>query len=80
VRAFIDVRLDPKILSEVSRVIVPMLALYGILRGVDLVTHGAIPYLFHWREETLSFCLEIGLFVLAPLYARRAQNRVAASD
>ena len=63
----LDVRLDPKTLSELSRVIAPMLTLYGILRGVDLVTHGAIPYLFHWREETLSFWLEIGLFVLAPL-------------
>jgi Ni/Fe-hydrogenase subunit HybB-like protein len=44
-----------------------MLALYGIFRGVDLVTHGAVPYLFRWREESLSFWLEIGWFVVAPL-------------
>jgi len=63
----LNVKLDTKILSELSRVIAPMLALYGILRGVDLVTHGAVPYMFRWREETLSFWLEIGLFVFAPL-------------
>jgi Ni/Fe-hydrogenase subunit HybB-like protein len=60
-------KLDPKVLTELSRVIAPMLALYGIFRGVDLVTHGAIPYLVRWREETFSFWLEIGLFVVAPL-------------
>jgi len=50
-----------------GRVIAPLLALYGIFRGVDLVTHDALPYMFRWREETLSFWVEIGLFVLAPL-------------
>jgi Ni/Fe-hydrogenase subunit HybB-like protein len=63
----LNVRFDTKILSELSQVIAPMLALYGIFRGVDLATHGALPYLFKWREETLSFWVEIGLFVLAPL-------------
>jgi Ni/Fe-hydrogenase subunit HybB-like protein len=63
----LNVRIDTTILSELSQVIAPMLALYGIFRGVDLATHGALPYLFKWREETLSFWMEIGLFVLAPL-------------
>ena len=63
----LNVQLNTSILSEVSRVIAPMLALYGIFRGVDLITHGAVPYMFRWREETLSFWLEIGLFVIAPL-------------
>src|ERR1700751_1367198 len=63
----LNVRLDTRILSELSQVIAPMLALYGIFRAVDLTTHGALPYLFMWREETLSFSVEIGLFVLAPL-------------
>jgi Ni/Fe-hydrogenase subunit HybB-like protein len=63
----LNVRIDTTILSELSQVIAPMLALYGIFRGVDLATHGALPYLFKWREETLSFWVEIGLFVLAPL-------------
>src|SRR5215469_651821 len=48
----LNVRLDLSILSEVSRVIAPMLALYAIFRGVDLYTHAAVPYLFMWREET----------------------------
>ncbi|MBZ5546495.1 MAG: polysulfide reductase NrfD [Acidobacteriia bacterium] len=63
----LNVKLDPAILSEVGRVIAPLLALYGIFRVVDLSKNGALPYLWMWREETLSFWLEIGLFVLAPL-------------
>jgi Ni/Fe-hydrogenase subunit HybB-like protein len=63
----LNVKLDPNVLGEVSRVIAPLLALYGIFRAVDLSMNGALPYLWMWREETLSFWLEIGLFVIAPL-------------
>jgi Ni/Fe-hydrogenase subunit HybB-like protein len=63
----LNAKVDPVILSEVSKVIAPLLALWGLFRGVDLVTRDAVPYLFQWREETLSFWLEIGLFVVAPL-------------
>jgi len=64
----LNVKLDTAILSELSRVIAPMLALYGIFRFVDLTKNGALPYLWIWREETFSFWLEIGLLVAAPLY------------
>jgi Ni/Fe-hydrogenase subunit HybB-like protein len=63
----LNVRMDVSILSDVSKVIAPLLALWGLFRVVDLVTHDATPYLFMWREETLSFWLEIGLFVIAPV-------------
>jgi Ni/Fe-hydrogenase subunit HybB-like protein len=63
----LNVKLDLQILSDVSRVIAPMLALWGIFRAVDLVTRDATPYLFVWREETLSFWLEIVLLVIAPV-------------
>ena len=63
----LNVKIDPRVLSEVSRVIGPLLALYAIFRAVDLSRNGALPYLWAWREETLSFWLEIGLFVIAPL-------------
>jgi Ni/Fe-hydrogenase subunit HybB-like protein len=63
----LNVRLDVSILSDVSKVIAPLLALWGLFRAVDLVTHNATPYLFMWREETLSFWLEMGLFVVAPV-------------
>lgn len=63
----LNVRVDLSILSDVSRVIAPMLLIYGLFRGVDLFTHGGSAYLWRWREETLSFWLEIGLFVLAPV-------------
>ena len=41
--------------------------MWGVFRAVDLITHDAAPYLWMWREETISFWLEIGLFVIAPL-------------
>lgn len=63
----LDVRVDLSILSDVSRVIAPLLLIYALFRGVDLFTHGGSSYLWTWREETLSFWLEIGLFVLAPV-------------
>lgn len=63
----LNVKLDLKILSDVSRVIAPLLALWGVFRAVDLITHDAAPYLFLWREETLSFWLEILLLVIAPV-------------
>jgi Ni/Fe-hydrogenase subunit HybB-like protein len=63
----LNVRVDLSILSEVSRVIAPMLLIYALFRGVDLFTHGGSAYMWQWREETLSFWLEIGLFVFAPV-------------
>jgi Ni/Fe-hydrogenase subunit HybB-like protein len=63
----LDVKLDPGILTEVSRVIAPLLAIYGIFRVVDLAKNNALQYLWMWREETLSFWLEIGMLVVAPI-------------
>jgi Ni/Fe-hydrogenase subunit HybB-like protein len=63
----LNVRMDLTILSDVSRVIAPLLAIWALFRAVVLVTHGATPYLWMWREETLSFWVEMGLFVVAPL-------------
>jgi len=63
----LNVRVDLSILSDVSRVIAPMLLIYALFRGVDLFTHGGSAYMWRWREETLSFWLEIGLFVIAPV-------------
>ncbi len=63
----LNVQVDLSILSDVSRVIAPMLLVYALFRGVDLFTHGGSAYLWRWREETLSFWLELGLFVLAPV-------------
>lgn len=58
---------NPAVLSEVSRLIAPLLALYAMFRFVDLITHNAMPYMFRWREESWSFWLEMGLFVVGPL-------------
>jgi Ni/Fe-hydrogenase subunit HybB-like protein len=63
----LNARIDPAILSEVSRVIAPMLILYGMFRAVDLSTHGGTAQLFRWREETGLFWLEILMFVIGPV-------------
>jgi len=67
-------RVDPGLLAEMSQVIAPLLYVYAILRGIDLFTHGSAPYLWMWREETGLFWLEIGLFVLAPIYLLSRQS------
>jgi Ni/Fe-hydrogenase subunit HybB-like protein len=64
----LNARVDPRLLSEMSQIIAPMLYIYALLRGIDLATHGAAGYLFQWREETLLFWFEIALFVLAPVF------------
>jgi Ni/Fe-hydrogenase subunit HybB-like protein len=63
----LNAKVDPQILSEVSRVIAPMLMIYAVFRAVDLFTHGGSHYMWMWREETWSFWLEIGLLVVAPI-------------
>jgi Ni/Fe-hydrogenase subunit HybB-like protein len=63
----LNVQVNSQVFGELARVIAPMLALYGIFRAVDLSTNGAAPYLLRWREESLSFWAEVGLFVIAPL-------------
>ncbi len=63
----LNVKIDVGILSEVGRVIAPLLAIYGVFRVVDLITRDALPYLWMWREETLSFWLEVALLIVAPL-------------
>ncbi len=60
-------RVDPTILSEMSQIIAPLLYLYALLRFTDIMTHGVTSYLWQWREETLLFWVEIGLFVIAPV-------------
>jgi Ni/Fe-hydrogenase subunit HybB-like protein len=64
----LNVKVDTTILSDFSRVMAPMLGLWGLFRFVDMVTHDATPYLFLWREETWSFWLEIGLLVIVPVF------------
>jgi len=63
----LNARVDYDVLAEMSQIIAPLLYVYAVLRGVDLFTHGAASYLWLWREETLLFWLEIGLFVIAPV-------------
>ena len=63
----LNARVDMSILSDVSRVIAPLLAMYGVFRAVDLINRDATRYLWMWREETGLFWLEIALLVIAPV-------------
>ena len=63
----LNARVDMNILSDVSRVIAPLLAIYGVFRAVDLINRDALSYLWMWREATLLFWLEIALLVVIPL-------------
>jgi len=70
----LNVRIDMSILSDVSRVIGPLLAIYGVFRIVDLISRDALPYLWIWREETLSFWLEFALLVVVPLVLLHSES------
>lgn len=63
----LNARFDLSILGEISRLMAPLLSIYALFRGVDLVAHGALPYMLRWRSETGLFWLEIALFVVVPL-------------
>lgn len=63
----LGVRVDFRILQEVSRVIVLVLGFYALFRGIDLFYQGNARYLFELRSETGWFWLEVALLVVAPL-------------
>ena len=63
----LNARVEMSILRDVSRVIAPLLGMYGLFRLVDLINRDATRYLWMWREETFLFWLEIVLLVVAPL-------------
>ena len=71
----LNARVDMNILSDVSRVIAPLLAIYGVFRAVDLINRDALQYLWMWREATLLFWLEIALLVIAPLVLLNMKRR-----
>src|ERR1700722_10957159 len=64
----LNVRVDMRLLSDVSQVIGPLLAIWGVFRFVDIINRDALAYLWMWREETALFWLEIFLLVIAPLF------------
>lgn len=70
----LNARVDMAILSDVSRVIAPLLAMYGVFRAVDLISREATRYLWMWREETLLFWVEIALLVVVPLVLLNREN------
>jgi Ni/Fe-hydrogenase subunit HybB-like protein len=63
----LGVKLDFSILTDMSRVIVPMLTMYAIFRAVNLLNGDGVHYLFKPRVETAYFWLENLLLVIAPL-------------
>jgi Ni/Fe-hydrogenase subunit HybB-like protein len=70
----LNVRVDMRLLSDVSQVIGPLLAIWGVFRFVDIINRDALAYLWMWREETALFWLEIFLLVIAPLFLLNMQK------
>lgn len=60
-------KVEYSILTDLAKVIVPMLCIYGVFRFVDIVTHDNAEYLFLPRAETAYFWIEILLLVVAPV-------------
>ncbi len=60
-------RLDPKLMTEISRLISPLLIIWTLFRGLDLVKQNSASYMFMNRPETFYFWLEMLLFVVLPL-------------
>jgi len=60
-------KLDYTIMTDLAKVIVPMLYIYGIFRFVDLVNNGGLPYAFRPTSEAAYFWMEILLLVVLPI-------------
>jgi Ni/Fe-hydrogenase subunit HybB-like protein len=63
----LGVKIDYSILTDMAKVIVPMLYIYGIFRFVDLVNHDGLKYMFRRAPETAYFWIEILLLVVLPI-------------
>jgi Ni/Fe-hydrogenase subunit HybB-like protein len=63
----LNARVDLSLLSEVSRVISPLLIVFALFRFVDLARQNAQAYLFRPVVETAYFWVEIALFIVVPV-------------
>ncbi|MGZ4821555.1 MAG: NrfD/PsrC family molybdoenzyme membrane anchor subunit [Terriglobales bacterium] len=63
----LGVKLDFGILKDFSRVITPLLVIFGVFRFADLSRQHATEYLFLPVSETFYFWLEIALFIVVPV-------------
>ncbi|HET8668362.1 MAG TPA: NrfD/PsrC family molybdoenzyme membrane anchor subunit [Terriglobales bacterium] len=63
----LGVKLDYTILTDLAKVIVPMLYIYGIFRFVDLVNNGGAHFLFRRNSEAGYFWMEILMMVVLPI-------------
>jgi Ni/Fe-hydrogenase subunit HybB-like protein len=61
-------KVEYSVLTELAKVIVPMLCIYGVFRFVDIITHDNARYLFMARSETAYFWFEILLLVVLPVF------------
>ena len=59
--------LEMPLLAELARIVVLLLAVYGLLRFEDLLARGALASLFPWTLASSLFALEIGLGILVPM-------------
>ena len=71
-------QLELPVLQELGRVLLIVLAVYGILRMEDLANRGVLRMAFHRSYEAYLFWLEIGLALVLPLVLL-CQKRVRTS-
>ncbi len=63
----LNVRIDLRILDELSRMITPILVIFALFRFADLAKQNALGYLFRPVNETAYFWLEVALFLALPI-------------
>jgi Ni/Fe-hydrogenase subunit HybB-like protein len=66
-RRSLGVSVDPRLMSDLAKVITPLLVTFAMFRFGDLVRQHAAGYMFMARQETLYFWLEVALLIVAPL-------------
>lgn len=63
----LGVKIDSRLLYDISRLITPLLAVFALFRFTDLMRNHAGEYLFMARSETAYFWLENLLLIVAPI-------------
>jgi Ni/Fe-hydrogenase subunit HybB-like protein len=59
--------LELGLLTELARIVVFLLAVFGVLRIQDLLQRGALGELFPWTLASTLFAMEVGLGVVIPM-------------
>jgi Ni/Fe-hydrogenase subunit HybB-like protein len=65
-RAF-SKHLEMDLLTQLARIVVLLLVVFGLLRFQDLLSRGALTQLLPWTLASTLFAMEIGLGIILPI-------------